>query len=108
MPARRVCLLLFLLSAPAFSQHSSTIQARIDAKVAQHEQQISQAATSPAPDVRAERLAAFQHDVSELSTLSSSVQSDLQKLQHGMLVKDLDQNLKKLEKLSKKVRHEIE
>jgi hypothetical protein len=77
-------------------------------QITQHEQQISQSATSPAPDVRAARLAAFHHDVSELSALSSSVQSDLQKLQRGMLVKDLNQNLKKLEKLSKKVRREIE
>jgi len=107
MPARHVSLLLFILSVPASSQHTS-MQARINQSVAQREEQISQVSASPAPNVRAARLAALQHDANELSALSNSVQSDLQKLEQGMLVKDLNENLKKLEKLSKKVRREIE
>jgi hypothetical protein len=107
MPARYAFLLLFILSLPASSQHTS-MQGRINQSVAQREEQISQVSASPAPNVRAARLATLQHDANELSALSSSVQSDLQKLQQGMLVKDLDENLKKLEKLSKKVRREIE
>ena len=107
MPTRYASLLLLILSVPASSQHTS-MQARINQSVAQREEQISQVSASPAPNVRAARFAALQHDANELSALSSSVQSDLQKLQQGMLVKDLDENLKKLEKLSKKVRHEIE
>ncbi len=107
MPVRHVSLLLLILSIPASSQHSS-MQTRINQSVTQHEEQISQVSASPAPDVRAARLAALQHDAHELSALSNSVQSDLLKLQQGMLVKDLDDNLKKMEKLSKKVRREIE
>ncbi len=107
MAARHISLLLFLLSLPAPGQQTS-LQTRINQRVSQREEQISQVSASPAPDVRAARLAALHHDASELSVLSISVQSDLQKLQQGMLVKDLNENLKKLEKLSKKVRREIE
>ena len=107
MPARHVSLLLVILSIPAISQQSS-IQTRINQSVTQREEQISQVSASPSPDVRAARLAALHHDASELSVLSISVQSDLQRLQQGMLVKDLDEKLKKMERLSKKVRREIE
>ncbi|MGC2473680.1 MAG: hypothetical protein WA485_05045 [Candidatus Sulfotelmatobacter sp.] len=43
----------------------------------------------------------------ELSALSNSVQSDLQQLQKGVLSKDLANNLKKMEKLSKTLRQEM-
>jgi hypothetical protein len=107
MAARHLSPLLFLLLLPALGQQTS-IQTRINQRITQREEQISQVSAPPAPDVRAARLAALHHDASELSVLSISVQSDLQKLQQGMLVKDLHENLKKLEKLSKKVRREIE
>jgi hypothetical protein len=107
MPSRSVSLLLFLLSVPAISQQSS-IQTRISQRVERREEQISRVSASPGPDLRAARLQALHNDANELSALSTNVQSDLQKLQQGMLVKDLHENLKKLEKLSKKVRHEIE
>ena len=100
-------LLLFFLALPAASQHTR-IQQRINQTVDQHQQQISQVASSPDPDVRAARLHAFYQDANELSALSASVQSDLQKLQQGLLVKDLHDNLKKMEKLSKKMRREME
>jgi hypothetical protein len=38
--------------------------------------------------------------------LSAALQSDLQQLQEGLLAKDLAQNLKKVEKLSRKLRQE--
>jgi hypothetical protein len=107
MPSRCVSVLLFLLSLPAISQQSN-IQTRISQRVEQREEQISRVSPSPGPDLRTARVQALQHDANELAALSTHVQSDLQKLQHGMLVKDLHENLKKLEKLSKKVRHEIE
>jgi hypothetical protein len=107
MPARHVSLLLLILSVPASSQHTA-LQAHINQTVNQHQEGISQVSAPPEPDLRAARLAALQHDANELSALTNSVQSDVLKLQHGMLVKDLDENLKKLEKLSKKVRREIE
>jgi hypothetical protein len=84
------------------------MQARINQSVDHHEQQLSQVTPSAAPDLRTARLQALQQDANELSSLSASIQSDLQKLQKGVLVKDLNENLKQMEKLSKKVRREIE
>ena len=107
MPTRLVSLLLFLLALPAVSEQTN-IQTRIAQRVDQHEQRTSQVVVPPAPDVKAARLHALHQDASELSALSESVQSDLQQLQKGMLVKDLNENLKKMEKLSKKVRREIQ
>jgi hypothetical protein len=61
----------------------------------------------PELDQRA-ALAAIHQDASELSALSSSVQSDLQRLQKGILAKDLQPRLQKMEKLCKKLRQEME
>lgn len=61
----------------------------------------------PELDERPNRQVMIAHDVQELSSLSSSLQSDLQQLQKGMLVKDLSQKLKKMEKLSKRLRQEF-
>jgi hypothetical protein len=53
------------------------------------------------------RLQVIHEDAEHLSALSISLQSDLQQLQKGMLTKDLAENLKKIEKLSKKLRQEV-
>ena|SRR5215469_2280215 len=58
-------------------------------------------------DVTAMRLQTIHEDAQHLSALSISLQSDLQQLQKGMLTKDLAENLKKIEKLSKKLRQEV-
>jgi hypothetical protein len=42
-----------------------------------------------------------------IARLSASLQSDLHQLQQGVLSKDLAQNLKKVEKFSKKLRKEV-
>ena len=107
MPARLVSLLVFLLAVPAVSQHTS-IQARINQSIDQHQRQLSQAPTAAEPNLKAIRLHAIHQDANELSALSASMQSDLQLLQKGLLVKDLNDNLKKMEKLSKKLRREME
>ena len=49
-----------------------------------------------------------QQEAQDLSELSSSIQEDLQKLQKGMLAKDLHEKLKKLEKLAKRLRQDVE
>src|SRR5579864_7992657 len=58
-------------------------------------------------DLQAAHIRAIQHDIQELSSLSATLQTDLQRLQRGMLSKDLGQHLKQIEKLSKKVRQEV-
>lgn len=63
----------------------------------------------PAPEVSPEQRArAVQQEAHDLSELSSSIQQDLQKLQKGMLTKDLHEKLKKLEKLAKHLRQDVE
>lgn len=58
-------------------------------------------------DSRAFKLQAIHQDAQDLSMVSAQLQSDLQQLQKGLLTKDLAQNLKKVEKLSKKLRQEV-
>jgi hypothetical protein len=58
-------------------------------------------------DSRAFKLQAIHQDAQDLSSLSAQLQSDLQQLQKGLLPKDLAQNLKRIEKLSKKLRQEV-
>jgi|SRR5215467_9281318 len=58
-------------------------------------------------ELRVLQLQAIHEDAELLSALSISLQSDLQQLQKGMLTKDLAENLKKIEKLSKKLRQEV-
>jgi hypothetical protein len=106
MAARLAILLLIVATVSTFGQ--TDIQTRIARKVDAKEQRASQVVVSPGPDVRAARLQMFNRDVSELTALSQSVQSDLRQLQRGVLVKDLDANLKRLEKLSKKLRREMQ
>ena len=102
-----VLLALPLLALPAVAQQTN-IQNQISQHVDQREARISQVSTTPGPDLRAARMAQLHRDIGELSSLSATVQSGLRQLQSGMLVKDLDGNLKKMEKLSKKIRREME
>ena len=53
------------------------------------------------------RLQAINQDAEELSALSASLQSDLLQLRKGLLTKDLTPNLKKMERLAKKLRQEV-
>jgi hypothetical protein len=110
MPARLVSLFLVLLAVPSASQQPGMAQ-RINQRIDSREQQISQIAKEPTPaelEVRAARLQTLHHDAEELTALSTSVQSDLQQLDKGLLTKDLNDKLKKMEKLSKRLRQEIE
>jgi hypothetical protein len=63
----------------------------------------------PMPEVSPEqRASATKQDAQDLSELSNSIQDDLQKLQKGMLTKDLHDKLKKMEKLAKRLRQDME
>jgi hypothetical protein len=59
---------------------------------------------SPAPRVDQ---AALQREARELLELSRSVQPDIESLSRGLLRKDLVDKLKRIEKLSKRLRSEI-
>lgn len=63
----------------------------------------------PLPEVSPQQRArAVKQEAQDLSELSSSIQDDLQKLQKGMLTKDLHEKLKRLEKLAKHLRQDVE
>lgn len=107
MLTRHVCLLLALLAVPAAGQQAPNPQVRITQKTQWHDE-MNMGAAPIQLNTNAARLQAIHHDADELSALSASVQSDLQQLQKGVLVKDLNEKLKKMEKLSKKLRQNME
>jgi len=51
--------------------------------------------------------AALQREAKELLELSQSVQPDIESLKRGLLSKDLTDRLKRIEKISKRLRSEI-
>jgi hypothetical protein len=59
---------------------------------------------SPAPQIDT---AAVQREAKELLELSQSVQPDIESLKRGLLSNDLTDKLKRIEKLSKRLRNEI-
>jgi predicted transcriptional regulator len=105
MRGRVAVFLSLLVISPALSQQTNVTQ-RINQRYAAHEQNV-RPESAPEIDQRANRLREINHDIEELSALSTSLQSDLQELQKGLLVKDLNQKLKKMEKLSKRLRQEV-
>ena len=107
MAARLASLLLILLAVPAVGQLPQSVQNRLDAK-AQQRDQMNLGAAPPTLNAAAARLQIVHHDAIELSALSASLQPDLQQLQNGFLAKDLHEKLKKIEKLSKKLRRDME
>ena len=101
----RIVLLVSLLTVPALTQ-----QAPLTPQLPGRNWTLPPSVRPEAPretDLRAVRLQNIHEDAQHLSALSISLQSDLQQLQKGMLTKDLAENLKKIEKLSKKLRQEV-
>ena len=105
MNARVLFVLSLLVIVPAFSQQSN-MQQKIQQRYSTHDNNLRPEAVPGFDEIAMRQKAIFQ-DVAELSDLSASLQSDLQQLQKGMLAKDLNQKLKKVEKLSKRLRQEI-
>jgi hypothetical protein len=105
MRGRVAVFLSLLVISPALSQQMNVTQ-RINQRYAAHEQNMRPEA-APEIDQRAIRLREINQDAQTLSALSSSLQSDLQQLQKGFLAKDLNQKLKNIEKLSKRLRREM-
>jgi hypothetical protein len=68
-----------------------------------------QAQHQPTPAEMQARLrgAQVQKDAKELSELSSSLPADMEAIRQGALPKDMAEKLKKLEKLSKRLREEL-
>jgi hypothetical protein len=116
MPARTLPFLLLLLTLPATTQQTSTV-GQFDSAIAAAQggrfvnRNSAAREIRPEPprdfDLRAARLRSIHQDAEHLSALNAALQLELQQLQKDMLAKDLADNLKKAEKLSKKLRQEV-
>ena len=104
MSARVAFLSLVLLTVPVLSQQSTMSQ-----RVPGGNWSPTIVRPEPSRDLNspALRLQAINQDAEEFSALSASLQSDLHQLRKGLLTKDLTPNLKKMEKLAKKLRQEV-
>lgn len=106
MPVRLVFVLSLIVATPGLGQQANIMQ-KVDQRYAAHDRNLRPEA-APEVDERERRLRLINQDVQDLSALSASLQSDLQQLQKGFLTKDLSQKLKKMEKLSKRLRQETQ
>ncbi len=62
-------------------------------------------AVTAAPPVNPEKV---QHEADELSRLARTVSDDVRQVSGGILPKDLNEKLKRIEKLSKQLRSELQ
>ena len=70
--------------------------------------QIPNAQASSTPSAKpAVNMAQLEHDARELAELSSSVPADIDRVNHGLLPKDVTEKLRRIEKLSKRLRSEL-
>ena len=102
MPARTLAFVLLLLCVSVLAQQPG-MGARLNGRM-WSDREVRPEPVHTNPQLRIE---AIHRDAQELSQLQSALQEQLQLLQKGMLHKDLAENLKKTEKLAKKLRQEV-
>lgn len=103
-------LLCFFLAVPLLCQQTNMqqrVQQRMGKKADWH-QQMFDAAVASDKGTPVSRGEIASRDAQQLSAMTASLQEDLQQLQKGVLPKDMHNKLKSIEKLSKKLRQEIE
>ena len=105
MLAARLVLLVSLFTLPAFAQHT-TLTPRLPGQNWSLGPEIHPEPLSES-DLRTVRIQTIRHDAEQLTVLSAALHSDLQELQKGVLPRDFSETLKKVEKLSKKLRQEM-
>ena len=103
MPARTLAFVLLVLCVPVLAQQPG-MGGRLNGKMWSDREIRPE---PPPANRQAARVQAIHRDAQELSELESALQQQLQLLQKGMLHKDLAENLKKTEKLAKKLRQEV-
>lgn len=101
---RSVILLGILLSTSAlFAQRGSPGMRQADQADAQYEKSIPPP-TNPRVTVDPLKI---RQDADELATLAQSIPPDVEQTMKGVLPKDLNDKLKRIEKLAKKLRSQI-
>jgi hypothetical protein len=102
---RLVSLVVLVVTVPLFCQQSS-VGTRTQQWVWSRGHMM-RADTPPELNEQAILQRTIHQDAQELFALSATLQSDLEQLQKGVHPKDLARDLKKVEKLSKKLRQEV-
>ena len=102
MPARTLAFVLLLLCVSVLAQQPG-MGARLNGRM-WSDREVRPEPVHTNPQLRIE---AIHRDAQELSQLESALEEQLQLLQKGILHKDLAENLKKTEKLAKKLRQEV-
>lgn len=105
LSAARLVLLVSLLTLSAFAQRT-TLSPQLPGRNWSLGPEIRPEPPSES-DLRAVRIQAIRNDAEQLSVLSGSLQSDLQQFQKGVLPRGFSETLKKVEKLSKRLREEM-
>jgi hypothetical protein len=96
---------LFLLAAATFAQEAKRVPKGIrEADKAEEKFEKS----IPPPQVSVHRNPRqLQQDANELARLAESIPPDVEQVSRGILAKDLNERLKKIEKLSKRLRNDL-
>ena len=68
---------------------------------------VNVARTTPVRTLPSVDPAALQHDARQLLELSQSLQPDIDAINHGLLPRDAIEKLKRIEKLSKRLRGQV-
>jgi hypothetical protein len=95
---------LFSTSIPALPQHP------IPPGIRQADQSTNSGANVEAPQAQGAKSidpAKLRADAAELQSLTATIQAQMDQVSKGMIPKDMGDNLKKLEKLAKRLRSEI-
>jgi hypothetical protein len=99
-------LLNLLLANAAYQGRSMPVPAGVRQADAQ-QVQFEKDSVPPTYQVSPTDLAKLKRDADELASLSQSVPADIDQTTRGMFPKDLDQKLKKIEKLAKQLRSQV-
>jgi hypothetical protein len=102
----RTTSLLLLFLAGSVSGQQANVNPQMNQRMMAHDHSI-RPEPIPEADRQAYRQQAILRDVQQLTTLNASLDEQLRELQKGMLSKDLAENLKQVEKLSKRLRQEV-
>lgn len=105
---RLLSCLLFLAAFCAFSGTGDQRRNPSPPGLREGEREINKPLEPPlAPQAKAPDPAKLKQEADELAQLSAGVPSDLARVVHGQLPKDLADKLKRIEKLAKHLRNEL-
>jgi hypothetical protein len=106
----KIAILLLSVLLPATLAYPQGRSMPVPAGVRQADQQQDQFYKNSVPptyQLPSVDFAKLKHDAEELASLSQSIPPDIDQTTKGMYPKDLDQKLKRIEKLAKQLRSQV-